>query len=308
MSKPIRYRIIVNPAASRGKAAAAIPAVRQRLDAAGLDYELFATAAPDDAIRLAREAAMEGIDVVVAMGGDGILNEVLNGLMQARERGHAQSALGLIPVGRGNDFAYGLQLPVELDAACALVASGKRRKIDVGFARGSGAVEGRYFGNGLGIGFDAAVNAEAMRITWLSGFACYAVAAFKTIMFFFKAPLLRLELGGFTSDLRCLMVTVMLGKRLGGGFYMAPEAINDDGLFDLCIGQQRSRRGIFMVLPRFMRGTQFAKPGIFGGRTAALTVTALEGHLMVHADGETLCADGTRLEIRLLPAAIDLVG
>jgi YegS/Rv2252/BmrU family lipid kinase len=304
----MRYRVIVNPAASRGKSGTAIAAVRQRLDASGIDYDLFSTEAPQDAIRLAREAAFEGIEVVVAMGGDGILNEVLNGLMQARQAGQTKTALGLIPVGRGNDFAFGLGLPLELDQACALLTSNKRRAIDIGFAKGSGAEAGRYFGNGLGIGFDAAVNAEAMRITWLSGFPGYALAAFKTIMFFFRAPRLRLEFAGLTSELSCLLVTVMLGQRLGGGFYMAPEAKNDDGLFDLCIGQQRSRLGIFRILPRFMKGSQFSQSGVFGGRTKELTVTALEGSLMVHADGETLCRDGQRLEIKILPGAIELVG
>jgi YegS/Rv2252/BmrU family lipid kinase len=304
----ISHRIIVNPAAARGKAASAIPEIRGRLDAAGLDYELFATAGPEDAVSLARDAARSGVGVVVAVGGDGILNEVLNGLMQAREEGHAGTALGLIAVGRGNDFAYGLGLPTSLDAACAVLAAGHRRRIDVGLAKGSGAGGGRYFGNGLGMGFDAAVNAAAMRITWLSGFASYAVAAFTTILFYFKAPLLRLEFAGFSLETRCLLVTAMLGKRLGGGFQMAPDALNDDGLFDLCIGQERTRRGIFRVLPLFLRGRQFSSPGIIGGRTAEFKVTALEGRLIVHADGETLCTDGTRLEVSLLPGAIELVG
>jgi YegS/Rv2252/BmrU family lipid kinase len=308
VSPTISHRIIVNPAAARGKAAAAIPEVRRRLDAAGLSYELFATAGPEDAVSLAHDAARAGVGVVVAMGGDGILNEVLNGLMRAREEGHADTALGLIPVGRGNDFAYGLDLPTDLAAACALLAAGRRRRIDVGLATGWGTGGRRFFGNGLGMGFDAAVNAAAMRITWLSGFASYAVAAFTTIMFYFKAPLLRLEFAGFTSETRCLLVTAMLGKRLGGGFQMAPDAMNDDGLFDLCIGQERSRRGIFRSLPLFMQGKQFKSPGIIGGRTAAFKVTALEGRLMVHADGETLCTDGTQLEVSLLPGAIELVG
>jgi diacylglycerol kinase family enzyme len=159
----MRHRIIVNPKASRGAAAEAVPLVRQKLSEAGLSFDLVETRNARHATSLACDAAREGIDVVVAMGGDGILNEVLNGLMQARDEGCAKTALGLIPVGRGNDFAYGAGIPeADIAAACEVLAAGRRKRIDIGRVAGGDFPAGLHFANGVGIGFDAVVGFEAL--------------------------------------------------------------------------------------------------------------------------------------------------
>ena len=103
------------------------------------------------------------------------------------------------------------------------------------------------------------------------------------------------------------MVSVMNGRRLGGGFMMAPEARTDDGRFDLCIARQVSKMGVLLLLPRFMKGTQASHPAISTGRTDRVTVTALDGTLPAHADGETLCVEGQRLMMEILPRQIEVV-
>ena len=300
-----KYRLIVNPAAGGGTAGQSIPEIERRLRDLGLEFDLVQTERPWHAVELARTAAAE-VDVVVAVGGDGTANEVLNGLMLAREAGHI-ATMGVLCVGRGNDFAFGVGIPSGLGAGCAALAADHRRRIDVGRVVGGDFPDGRYFGNGIGIGFDAVVGFVAAKLKRLKGFIGYFVAAIKTIFLYFKAPLVRLEFDGQPMNLHALMVSVMNGTRMGGGFMMAPNGKPDDGVFDLCVARQVSRPRIFALMLKFMKGTQFEHPTISDGQTTRITVTAIEGSLPAHADGETLCLEGQKLEIEVLPNAMEVI-
>jgi diacylglycerol kinase family enzyme len=103
------------------------------------------------------------------------------------------------------------------------------------------------------------------------------------------------------------MVSVMNGRRMGGGFMMAPDGEPSDGLLDLCIARQVSRLGVFGLVPHFMRGTQATQEAITTGRTNRLIVSVSEGTLPAHADGETLCTAGQKLEISLIPQQIQVI-
>jgi YegS/Rv2252/BmrU family lipid kinase len=265
------------------------------------------TQAPRHAIELAEHASVQGCDVVVAVGGDGTANETLNGLARARLNKAGNAALGLIRVGRGNDFGYGIGAPEGIEAACQALAQNLRKWIDVGFVRGGDYPQGRYFGNAVGIGFDAVVGFEALKLKRLHGFPSYFVAALKTIFLYFQAPTVRIEYDNQVVTQPALMVSVMNGRRLGGGFMMAPEGQIDDGLFDLTIAGQVSKAGVIALLPRFMQGTQFGHPAISTAQTAKVTVTAEKGSLPAHMDGETLCEAGERLEIEILPKALEVL-
>jgi len=303
-----RYKVIVNPVSGRGAGELAIPAIEEALRGYGLEYDLVRTERPWHAVDLAQEAAADGYTVVVAVGGDGTANEVLNGLMRAREAtGRNGAALGVLSVGRGNDFAFGMGVPVGLAEGCRALAEGRRRPIDVGRVSGGLYPEGRYFGNGVGIGFDAVVGFEALKLTWLRGFACYIVAALKVIFLYYRAPRVRIELDGQEITQPSLMISIMNGRRMGGGFMMAPEGDPGDGVLDLCIAGQVSRAGILALIPRFLKGTQAGHAAIHTGRAQRVTITALEGVLPAHADGETLCTEGQRLEMEILPAQLDII-
>lgn len=256
---------------------------------------------------LAQEAVAAGYESVVAVGGDGTANEVLNGLMRARQAGAGTCAMGILCVGRGNDFACGLGIPTDLEAGCQALAQGQRRMMDVGRVVGGLYPEGRYFGNGVGIGFDAVVGFEAVKMTRLHGFPSYLVAVLKTVFLYYKAPLTTIEYDGQTITQPSLMVSIMNGQRMGGGFMMAPEGKPDDGLFDLCIAREVSRARIFGLIPHFLRGTQATQEPIQTGRVRRVVVTAVEGVLPAHADGETLCTDGRRLELEILPRQIEVI-
>jgi diacylglycerol kinase (ATP) len=312
-----KYRIIANPVAGRGAGDRSVPQVERILSGYGLDFDLVRTERPWHAADLAQEAAAMGYDAVVAMGGDGTANEVLNGLMQAKTpipgpspyegEGRGTCAMGILCVGRGNDFAYGMGIPTDLEAGCRALAQAHRRPIDVGRVVGGLYPQGRYFGNGIGIGFDAVVGFEAVKMTRLHGFPSYLVAVLKTVFLYYKAPLAKIEYNGQSFTQRSLMVSIMNGQRMGGGFMMAPEGKPDDGLFDLCIAREVSRARIFGLIPHFMRGTQATQEPIRTGRAQRLVVTAVEGTLPAHADGETLCTEGQRLEMELLPSQIEII-
>ena len=303
----IRCKIIVNPESGRGAGELAIPAIHDCLAGLGLEYDLVRTEAPGHAVQLAKQAVASGWDVVAAAGGDGTVNEVINGLVNSRVSNDGQAALAVIPVGRGNDFCFGAGIPFELKEACLALVNGNRRWLDVGLVQGGDYPQGRYFGNGVGIGFDAVVGFEALKLKRLHGFPSYIVAALKTIFLYFKAPMVRIELNGETFVQPSLMVSIMNGRRMGGGFMMAPQGLLDDALFDLCIVEQVSKPGIFGLIPKFMQGTQATHPAVRMLRSNRVVVTALQGSLPAHADGETLCTAGETLSLSVLPAMLEVI-
>jgi YegS/Rv2252/BmrU family lipid kinase len=307
MSKNLTYKVIVNPTSGRGSGGRSVSQIEALLNERALDFEIVLTERPWHAAELAQEAALAGFDVIVAAGGDGTANEVINGLMAAKELGASAPALGALSVGRGNDFAFSMEVPTDLEAACHTLANDQRRSIDIGRVKGGLYPDGRYFGNGVGIGFDAVVGFEALKLKRLHGFPSYLVAALKTIFLYFQAPQVRITFDDQVLELPALMVSIMNGRRMGGGFMMAPEGLSDDGLLDVCIAHQVSRPQIFALIAKFMGGTQDAHPAIQRVHTRQLRVTALEGALPAHADGETLCTDGTELALELLPRQIELI-
>lgn len=242
----------------------------------------------------------------MAAGGDGTSNEVINGLKTAAPEGRTP-ALGILPVGRGNDFAHAVGAPTSLDAAAAALAGNHRRAIDIGRVIGGNHPEGRYFGSCVGVGFDAVGTIEAAKLPRWGGFLSFLVAILKTIFLFPNGPTIRLDYDGQTLTTPTLMVSVMNGRRLGGGFWMAPQAEPDDGLFDICVARQVSRRRILTLIPHFLRGTQATQKEILMLRARHITIEAVAGILPAHTDGEIISTDGKRLEIELLPHDLEVI-
>ena len=156
-----RAKVIVNPYAGRWKALKSIPAIEAALQREGIPYDLAQTEGPEDAIEMARRAALDGYTPVVAAGGDGTISEVMNGLVQAAAGGVA-GPMGIIPSGSANDLAVQLELPLDVDGACRKLREGRERRIDVG------RVNDRYFDNDVGVGFEPQVTIEARKIKSVS--------------------------------------------------------------------------------------------------------------------------------------------
>jgi len=301
-----KYKIIANPNAGHGKGARAIPVIEAEFTHLSLDFDLVRTERVGHGIELAREAALAGYEVIVAAGGDGTVNEVLNGLMEARQSSKNRPALGVICAGRGNDFAPCINIPEDLPGGCQVLKEDHRRIIDIGRVAGGKFPQGRYFANNVGVGFDAIGTIEVAKLPeW--GMFSFLIAILKTIFLYYKGPTVRLDYDDQTLTTSTMMLLTMNGKRMGTGFKMAPDSKPDDGLFDLVIVRQVSRLRIFSLIPHFMKGTQGTQPEIRTLRAAKVAISAVEGTLPAQSDGEIICVDGTRLDIELLPRQIEVV-
>lgn len=299
-----RVAVILNPIAGRGAGARLSGQVARHLRQRGLDFELTATTAPGHATALARDAVRRGSEAVVAVGGDGTVNEVLNGLAQTGN-GPNGTALAVLPIGTGNDFACGAGLPRELAEACRVVARGQCRSLDMGRVQADNEAP-RYFGNGVGIGFDAIVNIESRRFKRLRGFLVYLVAVFKTLLVYYHAPRATINVDGRRIEQPSLMVSIMNGHRLGGGFRVTPDSQMDDGLFDLCLADEMSRLRMLGFVPQFMLGTHTGDPHITMLRARRVQIVS-ESPWASHVDGEVYGVGARRYEVTLLPDCLRLL-
>jgi len=302
-----KYKIIANPVSGGGTGKRAFAQIERLMAEHKLDFDFTPTQRRGHGLELAKEAALAGYDVVVAAGGDGTVNEVVNGLLAAKQSGNPLPALGVLSVGRGNDFGHAVDIPYDLEQGCRVLAEDHRRLIDVGRVVGGIYPQGRYFVSCIGVGFDAITTIEAAKLPRMGGFLGFFVAVLKTIILHYQAPLITIEYDDQTLTQPLLMISITNGQRLGGGFIIAPNAEPDDGLFDLCLVRKINRVQMFGLIPHFIRGTQAAQEPVTTGQAARVTITAVQDSLTAHMDGEILCTDGQRLEIELLPRHLEIV-
>jgi YegS/Rv2252/BmrU family lipid kinase len=303
----LRHLVIINPIAAKGAALQHVPEVESLLKSHGIVYDLVLTERVWHAAELARDAGRKGYDAVISGGGDGTMNEVINGLMMADAKGEKLPIMGALALGRGNDFAYGADIPATLEDGVAAIAEGKTRPMDVGFIKGGDYPQGRHFGNGVGVGFDTIVGLEAAKMKHVHGFMAYVFGALKTFIIYPNAPFVRLRHDGGVYEQESHQISIMNGKRMGGTFFMAPGAMNHDGLLDLCMATRLNRRDMATAIVRYTKGTQAELPFITTGRSASFSIEAPVGGLYVHADGETICENGSSVQIECLPGKIQLL-
>jgi YegS/Rv2252/BmrU family lipid kinase len=296
-------KVILNPAAGRGRGAKIEGELQRYLLENGLEFDLERTSAPGHAAELASRAASEGFETVVAVGGDGTSNEVVNGILSADGAG-AAPALGLVPVGSGCDFAYAMGVPSDLGDACNRLANGTLRQVDTGRVSLDGGAP-RYFDNTVGVGFDAIVTYEALKVKRLRGMALYLPVVLKTVFLYGKSPMVTLEHDAESVTLPAMMVCTGNGSREGGGFFVTPNAEPDDGMFDVCIVRELGRLSTLSMIPRFMNGSHVDRGPVTMLRTRKLKISSPD-NLIAHVDGEMLCTDGHELEIELFPRSLQV--
>ncbi|MDX1444436.1 MAG: diacylglycerol kinase family lipid kinase [Gammaproteobacteria bacterium] len=289
-------QLIINPHAGRGDGARTGPEIARELTRRGFDCEARLTNERGHAVELAREAAANGADCVAIAGGDGSIHEAVNGLMQSG----CKTPLAIMPVGTGNDFAKMFGSP-SWQTVCAQIADGQRRHVDIG------RCNGRYFTNGIGIGFDAKVADIANNIGWLRGKAVYGVALAKVLAFHHDNPSVRITTDDHTFVQPITLLAAANGRVYGGSFRISPQASIADGALDIVIAANFSRLRIMQLVPHVLRGTHLGLPGVRFLRTRKLLVESREA-LTVHADGEMLEGDNRRLEIELLPGRLSVIG
>jgi diacylglycerol kinase (ATP) len=303
-----KYLFIINPSAGKYQAEKAIPEIERLIQLNGLDYDLIKTESAKHVYDLAYSAGEKGYDVVIAGGGDGTANEVVNALMTAKKEGKKIPKMGVIPLGRGNDFAASMGIQPGLEKSIQVIVNGTGKFIDIGQVIGGNYPQGMYFGNGVGIGFDTIVGFEAAKLpAFLNGAPAYVLGALSTLFFHYERPLLRIKLDNSEFEQACVMVTTMNGIRLGGTFMIAPESKPDDGLFSMLIVEQSSRAKLLSLLLKVMSGTHAGHPLVKMPLSSKVEITALKGSLPVHADGETICEKGDKITLINFPRQIELI-
>ena len=301
--RTLRYRMIVNPTARGGRTATRGEALVRALGQHGIDCDIVSTEAPGHAADLAATSAALGFDVVVAAGGDGTVHEVANGLLR-RPHDASQPALGILPIGTGNDFA-GLVCGIrsEQDALRALL-NPRFRRVDVGSAQWDATEE--FFVNGMGTGIDVEVVRNLQKRSRLPGGLLYLRALLRALVRF-RPVQLRVEGGGRTYESEALMVAICNGRRIGGAFNICPDARPDDGLLDACIVDAMSALRIARTLPKVLAGTHSAASGVTMWRAQTFTFAVPAGPLFFQLDGELRQAAEPVIHVRALPGALRVV-
>lgn len=286
-----------NPAAGKGRTARDRDAIRAALEKAGAGGSFVETERAGHGIALAENAARDGAEAVVAIGGDGTVNEVVNGLLRVPEE--RRPAFGVVPDGTGNDYGFLLGLrPGDLDGAARAIAAGATRLLD------AGEVNGRFFANGVGLGFDGAVAEAAARVRYLKGFAAYLWSVFAVLREWENFEL-TVTADGRTISGQAFLAAVANGPRSGGGFLLAPDAQPDDGLFDVCRLGNLGKLEALRHLPKALDGSHVGLPWVTILR-AREVVLASDRPLTAHVDGNlaTGVAHPEPLRIRILPRAL----
>jgi len=231
-----KLAIILNPVAGKGYAPKHIPFINEFLQNYKVDFEIHITKQIGHAIELAEEFIQQPDTAVIAAGGDGTCNEVINGLMLAKINKPAlnlEPVFGVLPIGRGNDFAFGAGISDTLKDSLNALVHGEPVPMDVGFIKGGNYPDGRYFGNGIGVGFDTKVGLEAAKLKHVHGAFAYLIGALKTLIIYPPAPDIELTYNDITTNISPALVSIMNGIRMGGTFIMAPKANNSDGVLNL---------------------------------------------------------------------------
>ncbi|MBI9046846.1 MAG: diacylglycerol kinase family lipid kinase [Anaerolineaceae bacterium] len=287
---------ILNPYSNRWNTGNQTEEIKTILKDAGIEFELKVSEYHGHAIELAREAVETGNTPLIAIGGDGTISEVVNGLMQAIPPGQFPAGpIGILPCGTGNDLPDMLGLPRDLREAAQIIARGHTRTIDLGM------VNGRYFDNNSAVGLEPIVTLENERLTWLKGNIRYMVSAVIAIL---KKPFWDVEMEWDEGTYKGTMTLISVGNsaRTGGVFFMTPDASLSDGQLDFIFAPALSRRSMFKLLPKTQTGEHIHEPMVHMHRTTKLTIKTNPG-TPIQSDGEMM-PETKEITYEILPSAL----
>ncbi len=299
-----RVKVIVNPVAGAYSTRRKWPIISKILKRIGLLFDFQYTEGVGHAIELARVAASDGYRFLVAVGGDGTLNEVANGILHST--GTAKTALGIISTGTGSDFIRSAGIPRDYATACSTLTSSKRLSIDVGVVeyQSKGQTLRRFFINAAGVGFDAAVVKETERLPKFFGGTIPYLAGLLRTLFIYKNKPVVVRVGDEVENHRVLNVAVANGGYLGGGMHIAPEAELCDSLLDLAIVGDMGKFELLKELPTVYKGTHVNHPKFSMKKATHIAIESPEP-VLVYADGELL--GECPASFWVVPAALSIV-
>ncbi|MEQ8205193.1 MAG: diacylglycerol kinase family lipid kinase [Woeseia sp.] len=292
--------LIFNPAAGRGRAVRQMASVHDELKRLGVRVTMESSTGPGHIEKRVQQLADAGHRSVIVAGGDGSVHEAVNGLLGS----NSDTALGVIPLGTGNDFAKANAIPEHAQDAAELLAdrlSGETpiRKVDVG------RVNGRYFANGAGIGFDAKVSAIASTIRLPIGDLVYLLAVMRGLVSGVATPHMKITFDDRCIEGRFTLANFSNGQWVGGMFPIAPMAKINDGLLDLVYAEALSRRRILQLVPTLLKGEHMSEAEVHHAEITSCHVQA-SSPVPVHLDGENLPPQ-TDFEIDLLSGVLNLI-
>lgn len=303
-SEPLR--VIVNPAAAGGRGRKAARELLSALDGRSLAYDARLTEAPGHASRLAADAAADGVDRIVVVGGDGTVHEVADGLIGCGvER---LPAVAVFPVGTGNDFYRMVGPDRGVAAVVGLLDDGVVRHFDIGRVEWEGGT--RTFVNLMGVGIDVEVLRCRRRFSWLPGLLQY-LASFLNAIVTFRAPEVHVDtdagdgqrIGGATT-----LTVITVGPSIGGGFMINPEAKASDGRLDLFHVGAPGLLPILRLVPRVIRGTHGDSPLVTMRRVSGAVLRRPGGESMrFEIDGELSPEPARELRVEVVPGAFPVL-
>lgn len=287
----MRVCLIINPTAGQSRPGGALPAIRECLSGSG-ELTVRETDSRGAGERLAAAIGPGEFDLIVACGGDGTINEVLNGLAD-------HTPLGILPMGTANVLARELGIPLDLPSACALLKSGAPKPIDLGWCNG------RRFSLMVGIGFDAeAVREVVPNVKDLIGAPAYVLAGLKALANFPRPIRYRLRLTDRRLVQRGMMLVVANAASYAGALLLAPQAAIDDGWLDVCLFRERSKLAFLGQWVRVMLRRQLTDPNFVYLRDQRIVVQC-SPPAAVQLDGDYF--GRTPVEIRALPGAVRVI-
>ncbi|MCA1635694.1 MAG: diacylglycerol kinase family lipid kinase [Acidobacteria bacterium] len=294
----MKSRLIVNPVSGTDSAPDYLQAMNERLREGVGELDIVLTVGAGDAMRLAERAAREGYERLFVAGGDGTLNEVLNGVA-AVEGALARTTFGLIPLGTGNDFASALGLPEDVEQAVEMLLRGRTVEADVG------VLNGRHFVNVSAGGFIAEVSdAVNPQLKSVAGKLAYLIGGAQVLMEYepvgVRSRCVAEDGRVFTRDLSAQMFAVCNSRMVGGGRLIAPHAVIDDGLFDVCFVEAMPTLEFVGLLGAVSGGDHIEDERVAYFRARSLDLS-FDRRIKINTDGEVLEADECRY--RLLPRA-----
>jgi YegS/Rv2252/BmrU family lipid kinase len=300
-----KVELILNPVADMGNAWKVARDLRPII-AEYSNADWTGTVYPLHAQELAKQAGEQGYDLVIAVGGDGTVHEVINGLMSIPEE--KRPMMAVVPVGSGNDFAHMAGIPIDPMEALKLALHGEPGRLDIGLIKdGEGRAE--YFDNTFGIGFDAVTTIRSHKLPVLRGFLMYLVAVIQTIILNFDPVNIKVETDQESWELPTVMFVICNGPREGGGFHVAPDAIPNDNLFHYAMIGKVSRLMMFRLIPEVMKGTHGRFKQVRMGSLRTMKLTA-DQPLYIHTDGEIFSGFGTDvrdLTLEILPGVLKVI-
>jgi len=260
----MHYKIVANPVAGRGRVGKLLPQIRQLFDQHNLKYEIALTEAPGHGTALAKEAAEKGWDNVIAIGGDGTMNEVLNGIMGT------PASMGFVPLGTGNDLARSLGIPLDMKEAVTILAQGRTTPMDIGKDRDG------YFGIILGLGFPSDVMHHVNTTKNIFRGSLAITASIIQVVNKLQPYPVHIELDDGKLDTTVMGIFILNTRFTGGGLQIAPDAKYDDGILDVVIMHQMSKLDFLSTLPKAYQDKHLSNPRCELFQTKTIKVTTAE--------------------------------